>query len=194
MESKIFHGRFVPQDLAQALISHFDRGNLKVQQLGEEDNISVQIATSEMAIAGGKTALSISLQKVEDGVSVTLGRQAWFGVAANIGVTILSVLRNPLAIIHRLDDLAQDAEYIQLTDEVWKVVENTAKALGTGFEFSDRIKRYVCEYCDTANPPGESRCIACGAPLGGIQQKTCIYCGYVLSQNDTLCPNCGRHS
>jgi hypothetical protein len=192
MESKFFHGSFSPQDLADSLISHFDRGNLKVQQVGDGEKIAVQIATSEMAVSGGQTALSVNLQKVEDGVSVSMGRQAWFGVAANIGVTILTALRNPLALLHRLDDIAQDAEYIRLIDEVWKVIENTARSLGSGFEFSERVKRYVCEYCLTANPVGEPRCIACGAPLGGIQSNSCKHCGYVLLNNEVICPNCNK--
>ncbi len=192
MESKFFHGSFSPQDLADSLISHFDRGNLKVQQVGDDEKIAVQIATSEIAVSGGQTALSVNLQKIEDGVSVSMGRQAWFGVAANIGVTILTALRNPLALLHRLDDIAQDAEYLRLIDEVWKVIENTARSLGSGFEFSERVKRYVCEYCLTANPIGEPRCIACGAPLGGIQPISCKHCGYVLLNNEVICPNCNK--
>lgn len=192
MESKIFHGIFVPQQIADALIAYFNRGNLKVQQVGEGDNVSVQIATSDWAVSGGKTALSINLQKVEDGVSITMGKQAWFGVAASIGVTILTIMRNPLALLHRLDDIAQDAEYVQLADEVWKVIDSTARSLGSGYEFSERIKRYICEYCKTANPPGEPRCIACGAPLGGVQPQTCQYCGYIKNENEKICPNCHR--
>jgi RNase P subunit RPR2 len=192
MQQRIFHGNFLPEALAQSLMAHFDRGNLEVQQINENGLVTVQIATSRFASAGGRTALSIVLQPVADGVSVSLGEQSWLGIAGNMGVTILSVLRNPFALINRLDDLAQDAESIQLVDEVWKVIAETSRSLGSGFELSEKLKRYVCDYCNTANPPGEPRCIACGAPLGEIQPGTCSNCGYILLHDEKKCPNCGK--
>jgi predicted amidophosphoribosyltransferase len=48
----------------------------------------------------------------------------------------------------------------------------------------------VCEYCLTANPVGEPSCIACGAPLGEAQPRTCLNCGFVVRMNESICPNC----
>jgi Double zinc ribbon len=192
MEQKIYHGQITPTTLAQELISHFNRGNLKVQQVGTEDQLAVQIATAAWTSAGGQTALSVSMQKVEDGVAVEVGEQAWLGVAADLGMTALAALSNPMSLIGRLNSLAQDVEYLTLKDEVWKVLEDTAQALGSGYELSDRLRRYVCTYCNTANPPGESNCIACGAPLGDVQPHTCKWCGYVLLHDEKYCPNCGK--
>ena len=193
MQQRIFHGSFPPEALAQALITNFDRGNLEVQQFNENGLVTVQIATARNSSAGGRTALSVVLQPVADGVAVSLGEQSWLGIAGNMGITLLSVLRNPFALIHRLDDLAQDAESIQLVEEVWKVIEHTSRSLGSGYELSEKLKRYSCEFCDTANPPGEPRCIACGAPLGEIQPVTCSKCGYILLHDEKICPNCGQY-
>ena len=90
----------------------------------------------------------------------------------------------------RIDDLAQDIESLQLSDEVLKVLENNARALGTGYELTNRLQRYKCEYCDVANPPGVPTCIACGAPLGNVQSSTCKNCGFILVKNEGICPNC----
>jgi len=60
----------------------------------------------------------VLIQKVEDGVSVQAGQQAWLGVAASLGYTALAALRNPFTLLGRLDDLAQDVEYIQLSDNI----------------------------------------------------------------------------
>jgi hypothetical protein len=192
MEQKFFHGNMQPGDISQSLIANFNRGNYQVQQIGTGDQIAVQIATPHISQSGGQTALSIYIQKVADGVSIQLGQQAWFGVAASIGATALAALRNPFSLISRLDDLAQDIESIQLREEVWSVVETICRALGSGYEFSNRFKRYVCDYCNTANPPGEPRCIACGAPLGGIQPTTCKNCGFIIKQPEKYCPNCKK--
>lgn len=192
MEQRIFHGKITPQDLAQNLLAFFNRGNYRVQQIGSGQKISVQIATAEAAMSGGKTAMCIILQQVEDGVAVQIGRQAWIGVAASLGLSALAALNNPWTLLDRLDDIAQDVESLKLRDEVWKTLETTARALGSGYELSTRLRRSVCSYCSVANPIGEPRCIACGAPLGEEQPSTCSNCGYVIKKKERVCPNCGK--
>jgi len=123
---------------------------------------------------------------------VQVGKQAWFSIAASLGLSAISVLRNPLNLFGRIDDIAQDIENLQLRDEIWGVIDSTAKNLGAGFELSERLRRYVCNYCETPNPLGESNCIACGAPLGSIQPMTCKNCGYVITQSELYCPNCKK--
>lgn len=192
METKIFHGKLTPTDFTNALIAHFNRGNLRVQQFGDKNKAIVQIATANHASSGGQTALSASFQLVEDGVAAQVGQQAWLGVAASIGFTALSTLANPWNLLHRLDDVAQDIEYFQLAEEVWKVIHGTARALGAGQQLSERLRRVICGYCNVANPVGESRCIACGAPLGDVQPGTCRHCGFVITRSERFCPNCGK--
>ncbi|HVP20736.1 MAG TPA: zinc-ribbon domain-containing protein [Anaerolineaceae bacterium] len=192
METRIYHGKISPADLARALVTTFNRGNLMVQQIGDGSNLAVQIASRGKAASGGQTALSVTLQEVADGVSVQVGQQAWVGVAASLGFSALAALLNPWNLMGRLDDIAQDIESLQLSEEVWKVLDSTARSLGSGYELSDRLKRIVCEYCQVANPVGEPTCLACGAPLGNVQPVTCKYCGYTISSSEKFCPNCGK--
>ncbi|HNR01096.1 MAG TPA: zinc ribbon domain-containing protein [Anaerolineaceae bacterium] len=192
MPQRIYHGKLTNNDLAKSIIAHFSRGNLLVQQFGSGDNLVVQLASSPYARSGGTTALSVLLQNVEDGVSVSLSKQAWFGIAASLGVSTIAALRNPFSLLNRLDDIAQDIEYVQLVDNVWSIIDKTARSMGSGFELSERLSRYICDYCNTANPPGEPSCIACGAPLGNIQPATCSNCGFIISKTEKVCPNCGK--
>ena len=190
MEQRIFHGEITPTDLAQALVAEFNRGELRAQQLGDRELIAVQVASRDRPAAGGKTALTITLRQVEDGVAVEIGQQAWYGVAASLGQTLLQAVINPWNLIHRLDDLAQDVENLQLAERAWDILENTANAQGATFELSERLRRLVCEYCHAANPVGEATCVACGAPLGKVQPRTCRNCGFVVKSSETVCPNC----
>lgn len=192
MDQRIYHGKITPSDIARALVGRFQRGNLRVQQIGSGSKMAVQIATSERAASGGQTALSVTIQEVSDGVAIQVGKQAWMGVAASLGMTALAALMNPWNLLNRLDDIAQDLEYLQLSEEVWKVIENEARILGAGHELSERLRRLVCGFCDTANPVGESNCIACGAPLGKSQPTTCRFCGFVVRRAERQCPNCGN--
>ncbi len=190
MEQRIYHGNLTPEDLAYALQGEFHRGNLRVQEIDSEEKILVQIATRDQPLSGGQTALTITLHKVEDGVAVSIGKQAWLGVAASLGQTAMAAWRNPWRLLERLDDLAQDVENLQLAERVWQALEKTSNRLGATFELSERLRRMVCEYCLTANPVGEASCIACGAPLGNVQPRTCKNCGYVVRRGETVCPNC----
>jgi hypothetical protein len=187
---RIFHGSVTPNDFAKPLISEFNVGNLKAQQIGSGKQVLVQISTRERPRSGGQTALTVSLLQVDDGVAVQLGKQSWMGIAASLGQSALSTWRNPWRIIERLDDIAQDIEYFQLADQIWKTIEDTASAFDASFALSLRLRRVVCDYCFTANPIGEPNCIACGAPLGKQQPITCKNCGFIVKRNEFRCPNC----
>jgi len=171
-------------------MAEFNRGNLHAQTVGQTNKLAIQIATRMGAQSGGQTAMTVSVQKVEDGIMVEIGQQAWLGVAASLGQTAISALRNPFSLLGRLDDLAQDIENMQLQEKVWRTIDRAAMALGASHELSERLQRIVCDYCDTANPLGEGSCIACGAPLGDAHPTTCPNCGFAVIKNEATCPNC----
>lgn len=192
MHTRFFHGDIEPKQLANALLAHFNRGNLRAQQFGDAEKIAVQISSRSQPTSGGYTALTISITKIEDGVAIQIGKQAWLGVAASLGMTALAAWRNPWSILSRLDDVAQDLEYIQLTERVWEVIQSEIHASNASYELSERLRRIVCSYCQVANPVGESNCIACGAPLGPDQPKVCMNCGFVIKAGEVVCSNCGQ--
>jgi hypothetical protein len=192
MDRRVFHGNITPSDVAQALMAEFNQGNMQTQLLGDQDNLMVQVASSQGSRSGGKTALSINIQKIEDGVMVQVGEQQWLGVAASLGQTAIATLLNPFNLLGRLDDLAQDVTSLQLTEKVWQVVGNVVRSAGASKQLSERLSSVTCAFCDAANPVGESTCVACGAPLGKAQPKTCPQCGYVLVHDEKFCPNCGQ--
>jgi hypothetical protein len=192
MEPRLFHGKITPRNFAQALMAEFNRTNFRAQVFGNESHMVVQISTMEWIQSGGHTALSVTLKQIADGVNIQIGEQAWMGVAASLGKTLLFAWRNPWNIIGRLDDLAQDIESLQLSEQVWKIIETTATAANATYELSEKLRRLECGYCGSANPVGEAACIACGAPLGKVQPRTCRFCGYVLTAGAQFCTNCGR--
>jgi hypothetical protein len=192
MDRRIFHGNITPNDLAHALIAEFNRGNMNTQAVGDKDRIAVQISTRMGMMSGGHTALTINIQKVEDGIMLELGQQAWLGVAASLGQTAISALRNPLSLLGRLDDIAQDIENMQLSENVWKIIDRTVATLGASHALSDRLTRITCDYCGSANPLGEGNCLACGAPLGEVHPVTCRNCGFAVNTSEVICPNCSQ--
>jgi hypothetical protein len=193
MDTKFFHGNISAEDLAVILVHRFNRGNMLAQYTHSGKQWVVQIASRINARSGGDTALAVNIMQMEDGISINMGKQSWLGIAASIGISLFSFLtRNPMNIISRIDDIAQDIENLSLDDQVWAVIDETLAAFGATHELSDRLKRTGCEYCETANPVGASRCIACGAPLGNVQPRTCKKCVFVAAPEDTVCQNCSK--
>jgi hypothetical protein len=192
MEQRILHGNLTPTDVAEALLSFFNRGNLRTQTLGNSDSMKVQIATRPGASSGGETALTVQIKKVEDGVMVSVSEQAWLGVAASMGQSVISALINPWNLLGRLDDIAQDVENLQINEKVWQVVNSVAQSHKASTQISERLQRLECQYCGTANPVGEAHCVGCGAPLGNIQPRTCPGCGFVVLRGEINCPSCGK--
>jgi len=192
MEQRIYHGNMTPTDLAEALLAYFNHGNLRTQTVGNRDEMSVQIAPRPGAASGGETAVTVQLKKVEDGIAVSVSEQAWLGVAASMGQTVIATLMNPWNLLGRLDDLAQDVENLQINEKVWQVIGSVAQSHRSSTQISERLQRLECLYCGTANPVGEASCIACGAPLGSIQPRTCALCGFVVLRGEKNCPSCGK--
>lgn len=192
MTQKVFHGNFSPDDLASILLINFNRGNLEVRKIGSDDRVIIQIRSKSFASSGGQTGIGVTLEKYEDGVIVAVGEQQWLGIAASLGISALAALKNPMNLLHRFDDIAQDIEYINLEDEIWTILSSNIRTIGSGFQLSDKLKRLSCDYCQTANLVGAPSCAACGAPLGNLQPTTCKNCGYILYKNELKCPNCQR--
>ena len=191
LNQRTFHGPITPDDFARALIAEFDQGNLRAKQVGRGNHRVIQVASPIAPASGGRTAIAVHLSRVEDGVLVHIGQQQWMGVAASLGVTALSMLRNPFSLLTRLDDLAQDIASLQLMERVWQTLERAADSLGASYEISERLRRLTCQYCITANPVGEPHCVACGAPLGHSQPLACSKCGFIVEAGIQSCPKCG---
>jgi hypothetical protein len=191
MDTRTYHGDIEPADMAAALVATFDQGNWRCQTIRQGDKVMVQIATHQHARSGGKAAMTVTIQKVEDGVTVGLGTHEWLGVAASLGQTALSTLLNPWNILSRLDDIAQDITSLTLADRVWEAVEKCARVSGAAKTISERLQTLTCPYCHTANKVADPNCVGCGAPLGPVQPVGCPRCGNVMPASSKFCSNCG---
>ena len=118
MNTRVYHGNLDPNTIANQLAAAFHRGNYIVQRVGDQENMAVQIATRKDRSSGGHTAMTANISRVADGISITLGKQNWFGLAASLGMTALTALRNPFSLISRLGDIAQDVESITLEEQI----------------------------------------------------------------------------
>ena len=80
--TRIYHGDINPSDIARDLIAYYHRGAYQVQQIGATRK-SPANRHSPISAFRRQTALTITIHRVDDGISVQVGKQAWMGVAAS---------------------------------------------------------------------------------------------------------------
>ena len=152
MAKKIFHGNFTPDDLAALLICISTVAILKCKRLAQEMRSRCKFGQKGRLNPAGKLRSALSFQAFDDGVIISSGEQQWMGIAASLGYSALAALRNPLSLLGRIDDIAQDIEYLNLEEEIWNVLTSNVKIKGSQYNFLIALRRIVCDYCDTANP------------------------------------------
>jgi predicted RNA-binding Zn-ribbon protein involved in translation (DUF1610 family) len=191
MDQRSYHGDIGIDELADMLVATFDQGNLRAQRVGSSQRVMVQIATREWRGSGGQAALTVTISQIPDGVTVALGQHEWLGAAASLVQTGLMALLNPVSLISRIEDIAQDVNSFSLPTQVWGVIDKYCRGVGATLAMSERLRSVVCPYCGVANTVGQGTCSACGAPLGDSQPRTCPRCGNVMGHRSKFCDNCG---
>ena len=192
MEQRTYRGDIEPEDLAQALLARFDYGDMKAQMVkGDEGHLLVQIATREWGWGAARSALTVGIAPVEEGVRVTLGQQQWLDAAASLAITGLSALINPLSLLGRIDDIARDVGKLTLPDQVWDTIEHYVDSVGAKLGLAEKQLVVTCAYCGVGNPVGAGTCSACGGSLADVQPMACPTCGFILPQGARFCSRCG---
>jgi len=192
MEQRTYRGDIEPEDLAQALLARFDYGDMKAQMVkGDEGHLLVQIATREWGWGAARSALTVGIAPVEEGVRVTLGQQQWLDAAASLAITGLSALINPLSLLGRIDDIARDVGKLTLPDQVWDTIEHYVDSVGAKLGLAEKQLVVTCAYCGVGNPVGAGTCSACGGSLADVQPVACPTCGFILPQGARFCSRCG---
>src|ERR1700694_1635977 len=147
MDQRAYHGDVGIDELSDVLVATFDQGNLRAQRVGSSTRAMVQIATREWSGRGGQAALTVTIARIPDGVMVALGQHEWLGAAASLMQTGLMGLLNPISLISRLDDIAQDVNSFSLPTQVWGAVDKDCRSVGASLAMSERLRSVVCPYC-----------------------------------------------
>jgi DNA-directed RNA polymerase subunit RPC12/RpoP len=152
----------------------------------------VQIAARGRGWGAARSALSVGIAPVEEGVRVTVGEQRWLDAAASLAITGLGALIQPRSLLWRIDDIARDVGKLTLDDQVWEAVEHYAESSGARLGLAEKQLAVTCPYCGVGNPVGQGKCSACGAGLAEVQPISCPKCGFVLVKTARFCSRCGR--
>jgi len=192
MEQRTYRGEIDVESLAEALLTSFNSGELMAQAVrGQDGHILVQIAMRDSGWGAARSALSVGLARVQDGVRVTIGEQRWLDAAASLAITGLGALINPRSLLWRIDDIARDVGKLTLDDQVWKAIEHYCESVGATLGLAEKHLVVACAYCGVGNEVGVGKCSACGGSLVEVQPVACHKCGFVLPKGSRFCSRCG---
>ncbi|MDH7488204.1 MAG: zinc ribbon domain-containing protein [Anaerolineae bacterium] len=190
-DTRTYWGKISADGLARALVAHFNTPTSRAQMTGDGTRILVQITNRQVEHSDPTTALTVGIVQDSDSITVTMGRQKWIGIAADLARTGIMALINPSYLLNELDNVARNVDWLSLRDQVWAVIDQYCQSVGGSLGIPEELKQVACPYCGVGNPIGQPKCSACGAPLGEYQPITCPKCGYLVPWSKRFCTRCG---
>jgi ribosomal protein L40E len=204
MEQRIYQGRIDPNTLAQQLLDTWDQGDTAAQALEGDEGIIIQVGQRSGGIFSDepKSAVTVALEPVSDGLRVTLGEEQWYrdgGGQIMVGGLIGFF---PFFFTWPLGGGRDEPVDSQLTSQVWESVERYVQQYGAATGATTRISQQPdaatgtttrlpgihCPSCGTDNVTEAERCRECGTYL---QARACPQCGVSNPATANFCIRCG---
>ncbi|WP_322480676.1 zinc ribbon domain-containing protein, partial [Thermogemmatispora sp.] len=171
MEQRIYRGNLTPDGLADYLVqtfgqqySYFGWGGRPMstiaQKVGQGDHVLVQIAQAGSWSGRLRTALGVSISRLPDGISVSIGQSNWLEGPLT-GMLWSALFFPPLLIFPLIRGIGAFGFY----QDVWQAIETyCAQAQATRTSTSSLHGLY-CTRCGAINDEAAQHCHLCGAPL-----------------------------
>lgn len=218
MEQRVYQSSIDPNALAQYLLDTWDQGDTVAQILEADEGVMVQVGQR----GGGfmrddpRSAVTLALEPVSDGLRVTLGEQQWYRDGG--GRIIVGGLIGffPFFFTWPLGGGRDEPVDPQVRRQVWESVERYAQQYGaatgatrrlpeqpgaaTGATTrlprqpeaatgtTTRLAEVYCPSCGTQNGSDLERCRECGTYL---QARDCPVCGVSNPATANFCIRCG---
>jgi len=188
MAQRMFHGTINAATLADQLAARFnDRQNRTSVNQGSGTAL-IQIGSKH------GTPVTVHIADIAGGVLVTMSRDRdWLDRSADIGEMIeRAAASNPISLLAMIPDVVGELQKENIAPAIWDAInEICALSRSLAGEKNAPANPKVCEYCLTANPPENERCLACGAALPVDLPRLCPKCGRGHTSDALFCQACG---
>ncbi|GAC1639223.1 MAG: hypothetical protein NVS4B8_05880 [Herpetosiphon sp.] len=196
MEQKLYPGQVTPEGMAQALLDVWDRDDTIAQALGVGDRVVVQIGQRRGGLFSDepRQALTVDLERVAEGVHVTMGQQRWIK-ENNVQIFAGGLIGFlPFFFAFPLGHLFGRDESIDQSfpARIWQSLDQYVTAQGVSGPATGPTRRLAtlpCPECGVGNPLGVEQCSACGAQL--VASPQCATCGITNPPGARFCNHCG---
>ncbi|NTU79992.1 MAG: zinc ribbon domain-containing protein [Chloroflexales bacterium] len=204
MEQRMYQRTIDPDALAQHLLDTWDQGDTVAQALEGDEGIIVQVGQRSGGFFSDepRSAVTLALEPVGDGLRVTLGEQQWYrdgGGRIMVGGLIGFF---PFFFTWPLGGGRDEPVDPQVSSQVWESVERYVQQHGvvTGATTrlpqppeavtgaTTRLAGIYCPSCGTESALEAERCRECGTYL---QARACPACGVSNPATANFCMRCG---
>ncbi len=204
MDARFYNSEDIDiERLASDLVSAYQSQGYKAQQIGNRDQVLVQIKKGGdfEAILGMQAVLSVTIQRTSGGVLALIGQQRWVDKAAvgAVGIAVLPLLW-PLAVTAGVGAIRQASLGNQVLNMVDGLVRQQRPGVSGGpvpSQFAPQVQRQwealpppqapISYYL----PSGQSMSSQPG-PQAASGQLRCVQCNTPYEPGDTFCSGCGR--
>lgn len=204
MEQRIYHGSLSPDGLADYLVQTFGQNysylgwggstlSTIAQKIGQGDHVLVQIAQARPWSGRLRTALGVSISRLPDGISVSVGQSHWLEGSLT-GILWSALFFPPLLIFPLIRGIGNFSFY----QDVWQAIETYCLQAQATRVSTSTLHGLYCARCGALNDEAAQHCHLCGATLaagpasstGAPEQVTCDSC-HERVVAARFCGNCG---
>jgi len=188
MTQRMFHGTLTAEAVADQLAARFSERHYRANVRPGNGTSLVQIGSKH------GTPVTVHIADTAGGVLVTMSRDRdWLDKAGDMGEMIeRAAAGNPLSILTMIPDLVGELQKENIAPQIWDTVNDIcALSRALAGEKNAPGNPIPCPYCQHANPPGSSACLACGGPLPVDLPRICPKCGRGHTSDALFCQACG---
>lgn len=188
MTQRMFHGNITAAALSDQLAARFtDRQHRSLVKPGDGTAL-VQIGSRH------GTPVTVHIADIAGGVLVTMSRdRGWLDRVADAGEMIeRAAAGNPISLLAMIPDVVGELKKENIAPRIWDAINDLcALSRALAGEPGAPPNPKVCGYCQTANPPENDLCQACGAALPVDLPRVCPKCGRGHTSDAQFCQACG---
>ncbi len=188
MSQRMFHGYITAAALADQLSARFNERHYRTSIQTGAGTALIQIGSKH------GTPLTVHIADTQGGVLVTMSQgRDWLDRAGDVGEMIeRAASGKPVSLLALVPDLIGELKKDNIAPDVWDAINDIcALTRSLAGEKNAPLNPKVCPYCQTANPPENDLCQACGGVLPVDLPRVCPKCGRSHTSDALFCQACG---
>ena len=185
---RMFNGHITASVLVDQLAARFNEAHYQTHITQGNGTALIQIGSPH------GTPLTVDAADTDGGVLVTMGSDRdWLDRASNVSERIdRAASGNLLSLLTMVPDVIAEMKKDNLAPAVWDAINDICSLTRSlAGEKNAPANPKICRYCQTANPPENELCLACGAALPVDLPRVCPKCGRAHTSDALFCQACG---
>ena len=185
---RMFNGHITAGVLANQLAARFNEAHYQTRISSGSGTALIQIGSSH------GTPVTVDIADTDGGVLVTMGSERdWLDRASDVSGRIeRAASGNFISLLSMVPDVIAELQKENIAPAIWDAVNDICSLTRSlAGEKHAPSNPKVCVFCQTANPPENEQCLACGAALPVDLPRVCPKCGRGHTSDALFCQACG---